>query len=147
MLVKREVIRLNEKNKNGRIYTEEVFLAALADYLVKKETLGVLYGELGHAKSFDISLKNVSHSIESAKLKYPKVPRKLKKKLKKSGLYRKTVLFADIRLLDTPKGKVAKSIIDRLVLAPRGTGKTDENGMVTDYQMFSIDLINKKEKA
>lgn len=149
MKISKEVIRLNEKNKNGRIYTEEIFLTALADYLLKKETFGagVLYGELGHPKSFDIGLKNVSHTIESAKLKYPKVPRKLKKKLKKSGLYRKSILFADIQLLDTPKGKVAKSIIDRLVLAPRGTGKTDENGMVTDYQMFSIDLINKEDKA
>lgn len=146
MILKREVIRLNEKNKNGRIYTEEIFLTALADYLVKKETTGVLYGELGHPESFDIGLKNVSHTIESAKLKYPKVPRKLKKKLKKSGQYHKT-LFADIRLLDTPNGKLAKSIIDTLTLSPRGTGTVDENGVIRDYKLFSFDLIDKKEKA
>lgn len=147
MIIEREVIQLNKKNRNGRIYTNDVFQKALEDYTLKKESTGVLYGELGHPTSFDISFSNVSHSIESLRMRYAKVPRKLKKKLKKEGLYHRSILFAKIRLLDTPKGQAAKSIIDRLVLAPRGTGKTDENGMVTDYQMFSIDLINKEDKA
>lgn len=147
MIIEREVIRLNKKNRNGRMYTNDVFQKALEDYMLKKESTGVLYGELGHPTSFDISFSNVSHSIESLRMGYAKVPRKLKKKLKKSVLYHKSILFANIRLLDTPMGQVAKSIIDSLALSVRGSGKIDENGTVTDYKIFSLDLINKEDKA
>jgi len=146
MKISRELIKLETKNKNGRIYSEDVFLKALKEYqtIIDK---GTSLGELGHPESFDVSFSNVSHKIDRIFYKYPKVPRKLKKKMKKDGTYMKSVVYCDATILNTDKGEVAKSIIEDLTLSLRGTGSLDENGYVTDYTLYSVDLINYKDKA
>lgn len=134
------------KNRNGRIYPEEVFRQAVEKLMEKKESHGAIYGELGHPDSFDISFKNISHKILSIDEKYPKVPRKLKKKLKKLNQY-KTSYFVKYEILNTEKGKIAKKNIKSLVPSPRGTGIIDEDGTISNYTLFTVDLINKKDRA
>jgi len=133
---------------NNRIYPEEVFRKALKEYQIRIDE-GQALGELGHPESFDISFSNVSHKIDRIfhKYEYPKVPRKLKKKMKKAGTYRKSVVYCDAIILNTDKGEVAKSIIEDLAVALRATGNIDENGYVTNYKIHSVDLINHKDKA
>jgi hypothetical protein len=148
MEIRRELIKLETKNKNRRIYSKDVFRKALKEYQVKIDE-GQALGELGHPESFDISFSNVSHKIDRIfhKYEYPKVPRKLKKKMKKAGTYEKSVVYCDATILNTDKGEVAKSIIEDLAVALRGTGNIDDNGYVSDYTIHSVDLINRKDKA
>jgi len=142
-----ELIRLNKKNKNGRIYPAHIFLNELKKYQEKIDQ-NMAMGELGHPDSIDISFNNVSHLITECKLKYSKVPRKKKKMMKKFGTYQKDIVMVKYKILDTPKGIIAKDLIDNLVPSPRGIGSVDENGVVNeDYKLLSIDLIQKSEKS
>jgi hypothetical protein len=134
------------KNKNGRIYPPEVFAHAVNKYL-KRVNSGTAFGELGHPDRSDILFTNISHRIESVKCVFPKVPRKLKKKMKKAGTYVRDTYITNCHILNTEKGKAAKSILNDLVPSPRGTGSIDANGVVSDYTLLSIDLIHKKDRA
>jgi hypothetical protein len=147
MDIKGELLQLNKKNKNGRIYPEDVFQKALYEYQNKIDEKRAL-GELGHPDNFDISFSNVSHMVTSVNFKYPKIPRKLKKKMKKAGKYKMTSVWGNVRLLDTPSGNVAKNIIDKFgkenfSLGLRATGNVDDNGFIRNYKIHTIDLINK----
>lgn len=141
-------MEVGKRNRNGRIYPEELFKNSINEFITRKDKLGVAYGELGHPDTFDISLTNISHTIDDIKLKFAKVPRKKKKQMKKAGTYKRTQFVVSYTILDTNMGKVAKKIAKDLVPSPRGTGSLDENGVVqSDYKLLAIDLINSKDRA
>ena len=134
-------------NKNGRTYPRHIFMRELERY---KEQIknGSAFGELDHPSSNVVSLSNVSHIVTDTYVKFPKVPRKKKKKMKKQGTYNYDTVFVKYKLLTTEKGKLAKQFIDYLVPSPRGIGSVDANGVVNDdYQLISIDLIRKETKS
>jgi hypothetical protein len=141
------LIQTGIKNKNGRIYPKELFDKAIEDYLEIIKN-GSSYGELYHPTSFDVSLARVSHIVTKIYSKFPKVPRKKKKSLKKSGDYSKDTFVVEYKILDTVKGREVKKIHKDLVPSLRGTGSVNENGTIdSNYKILAIDLINKKDKA
>jgi len=86
---------------------------------------GTLLGELGHPDTFDVHLSNVSHRISNIQ-------------------ERNNKLYADIKILDTPKGNILKNIIivDKSIsFNARGTGNVDSNGNITDFKVFSFDAV------
>ena len=114
------------ENSNHRIYEENEYLPHL-DYLKKKIEQNRLVGELDHPKEFDVSLKNISHVITD--LNYDKQDRNVKIKVK---------------LLDTPAGKIAKSLIDAGVpisISSRAAGNVKENKKVEIKKIFTYDLV------
>ena len=114
------------ENSNHRIYEENEYLPHL-DYLKKKIEQNRLVGELDHPKEFDVSLKNISHVITD--LNYDKSDRNVKIKVK---------------LLDTPAGKIAKSLIDAGVpisISSRAAGNVKENKKVEIKKIFTYDLV------
>jgi hypothetical protein len=114
------------ENSNHRIYEENEYLPHL-DYLKKKIDQNRLVGELDHPKEFDVSLKNISHVITD--LSYDKGNRNVKIKVK---------------LLDTPAGKIAKSLIDAGVpisISSRAAGNVKENKKVEIKKIFTYDLV------
>jgi hypothetical protein len=114
------------ENSNHRIYEENEYLPHL-DYLKKKIEQNRLVGELDHPKEFDVSLKNISHVITD--LNYDKNDRNVKIKVK---------------LLDTPAGKIAKSLIDAGVpisISSRAAGNVKENKKVEIKKIFTYDLV------
>ena len=114
------------ENSNHRIYEENEYLPHL-DYLKKKIDQNRLVGELDHPKEFDVSLKNISHVIID--LNYDKGNRQVKIKVK---------------LLDTPAGKIAKSLIDAGVpisISSRAAGNVKENKKVEIKKIFTYDLV------
>jgi hypothetical protein len=141
------LLQTGVKNKNGRIYPLSVFEKAVVEY-EKKIADGRAIGELGHPDSFEINLSRVSHEVVSVKRKFPKAPRKLKKKLKKLGIWEPSVYVANYRLLGTEMGIKTLDIMGTLAPSPRGSGSVDPNGIIGDgYKLFTIDLIDKKNKA
>jgi hypothetical protein len=114
------------ENSNHRIYEENEYLPHL-DYLKKKIDQNRLVGELDHPKEFDVSLKNISHVITD--LSYDKGNRNVKIKVK---------------LLDTPAGKIAKSLIDAgipISISSRAAGNVKENKKVEIKKIFTYDLV------
>ena len=114
------------ENENFRIYEEKEYLPHL-EYLNEKITQKRLVGELDHPKEFDVSLKNISHLVES--LAYDQTSRTLKIKIK---------------LLDTPNGKIAKSLVDAGIpvsISSRAAGNVLENKKVQIKKIFTYDLV------
>jgi hypothetical protein len=114
------------ENSNHRIYEENEYLPHM-DYLKKKIDQNRLVGELDHPKEFDVSLKNISHVITD--LSYDKGNRNVKIKVK---------------LLDTPAGKIAKSLIDAgipISISSRAAGNVKENKKVEIKKIFTYDLV------
>ena len=115
-----------EENNNHRIYEEKEYLPHL-EYLIEKIKQNRLVGELDHPEKFDVSLKQISHKIE--KLEYVKESRQLKIR---------------VRLLDTPTGKIAKTLVDAGVpisISSRAAGTVSENKKVKIKKIFTYDLV------
>jgi len=114
------------ENNNKRIYEEKEYLPHL-EYLKQKISENRLMGELDHPDKFEVSLNKVSHIIES--LEYDKGKRQIKGR---------------IRLLDTPSGKIAKSLVQSGVpisISSRAAGSVGENKKVNIKKIFTYDLV------
>ena len=115
-----------KENNNHRIYEENEYLPHL-DYLHDKIKQQRLLGELDHPEKFDISLKNISHLVTD--LNYNKGERTLKIKVK---------------LLDTPAGRIAKSLVDSgipLSISSRAAGSVGSDKKVQIKKIFTYDLV------
>ena len=114
------------KNRNERIYTADEFVPHV-DRMMEKKEWGVVYGEFDHPDVFDVSMKYVSHTIESATYNQEK-----------------NRLDGTIRLLNTHWGKEAKAIVDDgcpLFVSSRAAGVTEGNGYVKLKQLFTYDIV------
>ena len=115
-----------KENENRRIYEEQEYLPHM-EYLQEKIDSKRLVGELDHPKEFDVSLKNISHIVEE--LKYNKGDRTVRIRVK---------------LLDTPAGKIAKSLVDAgipISISSRAAGSVQENKKVEIKKIFTYDLV------
>jgi len=98
------------KNRNGRMYPIETLDREVAKYNESYITKGRALGELGHPDGPTINLDRVSHLITS---------------LTKEG----NNYVGKARLLDTPMGNIAKSLLDegvKLGVSSRGLGSIRE---------------------
>jgi len=115
-----------QENNNNRIYEEKEYLPHL-EYLKEKISQNRLVGELDHPEKFDVSLKNISHIITH--LDFDRGDRLLKIK---------------VRLLDTPAGKIAKSLVDAgvpLSISSRAAGSVGPDKKVQIKKIFTYDLV------
>ena len=114
------------KNRNGRIYESADFIPhveALKE-AIKNRTL---LGEMDHPHSFETSLSNVSHVVES--LEYDP---------------QQNAIVGKIRLLNTARGLDAQSLVRDgipLNISSRAAGTVDESGRVKLQQLFTYDLV------
>jgi len=119
--------QFNRVNRNNRIYTNESFIPHLNEMIERKNSLGVVFGEFDHPDVFDISMKNLSHTVESA-------------------YYNQAddSVYGSIRLLNTHYGKEAQSIIEDelpLFVSSRAAGVTESNGHVSLRKLFTYDIV------
>ena len=93
-------------NKNGRMYPFKTLRREVAKYHENFIRQGRALGELGHPEGPSINLDRVSHKIE---------------RLSEDG----NNFVGRAKILDTPNGKIAKSLLDegvRLGVSSRGMG-------------------------
>jgi hypothetical protein len=117
-----------ELNRNDRLYDEKAYLPHL-EYLKADIKSGNLLGELDHPERFEVSLGNVSHRI--TELWYEPKNRQVKGR---------------IELLDTPKGQIAKSLLEAgvpLSISSRAAGTVNEDKTVDIQQIYTYDLVAK----
>lgn len=121
---------LDKLNRNQRIYTKGEYLKHLA-YLRNDIKSGEpLLGELDHPDDrFEVKLKEASHRVID--LWYDESDNTVKGK---------------IELLDTPNGKLAKSIVDQgipLHISSRAAGTVNNDNTVSIQQIYTYDLVCK----
>lgn len=104
----------NIKNRNGRMYPMETLQREVARYNENYVQKGRALGELGHPDGPTVNLDRVSHMITS---------------LKEDG----TNYIGKAKILDTPMGKIASSLIGegvKLGVSSRGVGSLiEKNGV------------------
>ena len=96
----------NIKNRNGRMYPMETLRKEVSRYNENHVQSGRALGELGHPDTPTVNLDRVSHKIVS---------------LKESG----SNFIGKAKILGTPMGKIASSLIDegvKLGVSSRGIG-------------------------
>ena len=99
-------LQANIKNRNGRMYPMETLQREVARYNESNIVSGRALGELGHPDGPTVNLDRVSHKIVS---------------LKESG----SNFIGKAKILDTPMGSIAKSLIGegvKLGVSSRGIG-------------------------
>ena len=95
-----------KKNRNGRLYEYNTMKKEVSRYTEEYINKHRAFGELGHPESPSINLDRVSHMITS---------------LKEDG----TQWIGKAKILDTPMGNIAKSLIEggaQLGVSSRGMG-------------------------
>lgn len=99
------------KNRNGRMYPEEVMDKEVARYMKESVDTNTAMGELGHPNGPQINLDRVSHRIVS---------------LRKEG----TNYIGKALITNTPMGNIAKGIMEsgaKLGVSSRGMGSLKLN--------------------
>lgn len=121
--------KANTKNHNGRIYPPEILFREVKKYsqLVKERRS---LGELDHPDSPIVELKNVSHLITHIYVTGDDVR-------------------GDIEILNTPQGKILRSIIEQGVkigISSRGVGSLQKVGDVNmvqdDFELIAFDSVS-----
>lgn len=99
---------VNKLNKNKRIYTESVMKEAIQNVYESIKNNGMV-GELDHPSSPKVNIENISHLVTNLELS-------------PNG-----AVLGEIKALDTPKGKILKSLMEskiRLGVSTRAVGGT-----------------------
>ena len=125
------VQRKGVKNQNGRIYSDNVLEKSTQEYINTFVNDRRAMGELDHAETEVVNLKNVSHNIAA---------------LKWNG----NDLIADIDVLTTPSGNILKELFKcgvRVGISSRGTGsvkKISESAVMVndDYSIICWDFVS-----
>lgn len=113
------------KNGNGRIYPRTIIEREVKRLTEGKIKQNRLIGELEHPNSCSINLERVSHITKELRLEG-------------NDVYGKSML------LDTPMGKIAKSLIDggvKLGVSSRGVGTLKESIVQNDFALHCIDIV------
>ena len=111
-------LQSNLKNRNGRVYPVEILDKEVKRYNDEYVSKNRAFGELGHPDSPTINLDRVSHMIKS---------------LRREG----DNFIGRAKIMDTPYGKIVKSLIDEgatLGVSSRGMGSLQQKGGVSLVQ-------------
>ena len=106
-------MQANIKNRNGRVYPQEVLEKEVNRYNKEFIDRQRAFGELGHPDGPTVNLERVSHLIT---------------KLEGDG---KGNYIGEAKITDTPYGKIVKSLIDegaQLGVSSRGMGSLENRG-------------------
>ena len=98
------------KNRNGRVYPQEVLAKEVAKYNKNFINENRAFGELGHPDGPTVNLERVSHMITS---------------LTPDGKN----FIGEAKIMDTPMGKIVKNLMDegaKLGVSSRGMGSLEQ---------------------
>ena len=105
------------KNKNGRVYPEEILQKEVARYNKEFINENRAYGELGHPEGPTINLERASHMITAL---YPDGKN----------------FIGEAKILSTPMGEIVKTLMDegaKLGVSSRGMGSLEQKKDGSNY--------------
>lgn len=129
IMLKGVLQKCNTLNQNGRIYPRSILEREVLNYqkFIKENRA---LGECDHPDSSVVELKNVSHIVREAHIDGDNV-------------------IGTIEILDTPSGKILKSLIESgvtLGISSRGVGSTRSQGesqvVQEDFQLICFDMVS-----
>ena len=130
--IKGIMLQADVKNKNGRMYPLPLLEKEVSRYNDEKIKTRRAMGQLEHCQDPQIHLDRVSHLIESLEMRG------------KDG-------YGVAKLLDTPMGRIATTLVKENILlgmSTRGIGTMAGDGTVNDdYQIAAIDLVSDPSAA
>jgi hypothetical protein len=116
-------------NQNGRIYPKAILEREIRNYQKFIRENRAL-GECDHPDSSVVELKNASHIVREAYMQ-------------------DDVCYGAVELLDTPSGKILKSLVESgvtLGISSRGVGTTKRQGdtqiVQDDFQLICFDMVS-----
>jgi hypothetical protein len=119
------------KNRNGRIYPKSVLEKAVDKYINEFVSQKKAIGELNHPNRVEVDLEHAAILIESL-------------------TWQGNDVIGKARVLDTPKGKIIKGLLEggyRAGVSSRGTGSVvNEKGInfvQNDFSLSAIDFVDK----
>lgn len=122
-------MQAEQRNRNGRIYEKAILKDALDQYIEEQIKTNRAVGELNHPASPTINYKEVSHKIES---------------LDWDG----NDVIGRAKILNTPNGVIAKSLIDggvQLGVSSRGMGSISKRESIDyvnkDFVLNTVDIV------
>lgn len=113
------------KNRNNRIYPLEEISRAVSEAQARIKESNGIFGELDHPQTLTINLDRISHVITEMRMEG-------------------TNAVGRAKLLDTPMGKIAKTLVEsgvRLGVSSRGAGHVNEEGIVTGFNFITVDIV------
>ena len=120
-------LEADKPNANGRVYPRAV-LEDIARQIKEKD--GRVFGQVGFPEGTSVDLSKVSHIVGDVHVN------------------EQGELIGKIIPLKTPAGEILTSLLEDFKknkvnygFRPAGIGKVDENGVVSDYRLISIDLV------
>lgn len=121
-------LQAETENKNKRIYRKDLLEREIKKYNIEKIANNRALGELDHPPTPAINLDRVSHKIDKLEM-------------------RGNIGYGSAKLLDTPMGRIAKTLIMEgvtLGVSTRGVGTIDEKtGYVNDdFFLCGIDIVS-----
>jgi hypothetical protein len=124
--IKGPFLQAEVKNGNSRIYPLSILEREVLSINESKIKNNRCIGELGHPPTIEINLDRVSHLI---------------KELKMEGNYG----IGKALMVDTPMGKIGKSLIDagvKLGVSTRGVGTLKNQIVQNDYRLITVDVVS-----
>lgn len=119
-IIVKPVITTDVPNRNGRIYPQDVVKQAMDEFSKRLPVLG----EFEQSQSLTINMDRISHTIEEVYMEGDD-------------------MMACIKVLDTPMGNILNQLRSAGVEVfpqSRGSGRVDENGVVLDFSISTIDV-------
>lgn len=122
-------MQAEQQNRNGRIYEKNILFKEADRYNKEYVEKNRAMGELGHPNGPTLNLERVSHNITDLKFEGNNV-------------------VGRARILDTPYGKIVKSLINdgvKLGVSTRGMGTLEEKNGVKyvkeDFMLTAVDIV------
>ena len=124
------VLRVNEKNLNGRIYSIDTVQQMIAMFNRRTNLTSPMIGNLGFPVNGESTLSNISHAVKNLNVKGD-------------------VLEAEIEILETPCGKILSELLkhNEIVFRPTSSGYVYDSGDVSVCDFLSIDAILKTDDS
>jgi hypothetical protein len=124
--IKGPMLEGDVRNQNGRTYPIPILIREAEKFMEGKIKDNRALGELGHPSTTEINLDRVSHLIESFEVK-------------------DNIVLGTAVILDTPMGKIAKSLIDegvKLGVSSRGVGTMKNSVVQPDFRLITVDIVS-----